>query len=267
MESDLGSYLSAVRAVPMIAMISDIHANLSALQAVLRDIESIGGVNAIYCLGDVVGYGPQPAESLDLAARASKLILLGNHEHALIYGAYGFTAVARKAIEWTRETLENAPRSQGRQLMDLIQNLPTSYTFDDVMLVHGSPRDHVMEYVLESDIWEGAEPGKMEAIFAAMPRLCFCGHTHRPGVFTDDQCFLPADELVDGFDVSDSRYLINVGSVGQPRDKDPRACYLVYTGTAVHYRRVEYDIGTTAALIRENHRLSERLASRLFKGE
>lgn len=252
----------------MIALISDIHGNLPALEAVLLDIERLGGVSAIYCLGDVVGYGPQPAECLDLCARASKLMLLGNHEHALIYGAYGFTAVARRAIEWTRQALERHPSRQGRAMLDLLETLPTCHLFDEVMLVHGSPRDHVMEYVLESDTWDGAEPGKLEGIFAAFPRLCFVGHTHRPGIFTEDQCFLASDEVGDGFDVSDgAKYLINVGSVGQPRDKDPRACYTVFSGTAIYYRRVAYDIDHTASLIRENPRLSERLASRLYKGE
>jgi len=136
-----------------------------------------------------------------------------------------------------------------------------------VLLVHGSPRDPVMEYVLESDCWEGSDPSKMEEIFAGFDQLCFVGHSHRPGVFTEDRCFLSAADVEDGFDISDGRYLINVGSVGQPRDHDPRACYVLYTGDAIYYRRVAYDIERTAEDIRNIPELGDRLADRLYRGE
>ncbi|MFW5845428.1 MAG: metallophosphoesterase family protein [Planctomycetota bacterium] len=250
----------------MIAFISDIHANLAALNAVLDDIEQVGGIKSIYCLGDVIGYGPEPVECFDIAARVSKLILLGNHEHAVLHGSYGFTPIAKRAVEWTRSVMEKR-RSRGRRQLDLMADLPTCHLFDDIMLVHGSPRDHVMEYVLESDTWEGSEPGKLAAIFQCFDRLCFVGHTHRPGVFTEDECFLSSAELADGFDVTDgSRYLINVGSVGQPRDRDPRACYTVFSGEAVYFRRVPYDIDRTTSLIHENPKLNNRLATRLYEG-
>ncbi len=250
----------------MIAFISDIHANLQALTAVFADIDRIGGVERVYCLGDVVGYGPQPWECIDLVVNRCSVYLMGNHESALINGALGFRAAARDAIDWTRDTLFQG--AHGPRLRNLITHLPLRHTLGDILLVHGSPRDPVMEYVLESDLWEGAEEGKMEGIFAQIPRLCYVGHTHRPGVFTQDHCFLPAREIADGFDVSDgSKYLINVGSVGQPRDLDPRACYCLYTGDAVYFRRVAYDIDGAAALINANPRLGDRLSARLFKGE
>ena len=136
-------------------------------------------------------------------------------------------------------------RDNNPAMWRLLENLPHRHAIDDILLVHGSPRDPVMEYVLESDLWEGADPTKMDEIFEGFERLCFVGHTHRPGVFTTDRCFLPAQELTDGFDVSDGQYLINVGSVGQPRDRDPRSCYTVFSGDAVYFRRVEYDVATT----------------------
>ncbi len=252
----------------MIAFISDIHGNLAALHAVLADIDALGTVDRVICLGDVVGYGPQPVECLELVAERCKLILMGNHEHALINGAYGFHAAAKRAIDWTREQFQQvSPAPRRKALLELISSLPIRHELSDVLLVHGSPRDPVMEYVLESDLWEGSDNGKMAEIFAGFPRLCFVGHTHRPGVFTADHCFLPANELPDGFIVSDGRYLINIGSVGQPRDRDPRACYALFSGEAVYWRRLNYDISATAAAVKASGGLDQRFADRLFRGE
>ncbi len=256
----------------MIAFISDIHANLAALEAVFADMDSVGGITGVYCLGDVVGYGPQPIECLELTAARCKVILMGNHEHAVLFGAYGFHAGAKKAADWTREVLESVePLPRRKALLNLVENLPPRHDFGktdgDVVLVHGSPRDPVMEYVLESDLWEGSDAGKMDEIFAGFNRLCFVGHTHRPGVFTEDRCFLAAQEIADGFDVSDGKYLINVGSVGQPRDRDPRACYTLWSGDAVYFRRVAYDIQATVRRFRAVPQLDPRFAERLGRGE
>ncbi len=252
----------------VLAIISDIHGNLPALEAVFADMAGMGGVEAVLCLGDVVGYGPQPIECLELVAQRCKLILMGNHEHALIYGAYGFNAPARRAIEWTRAQFDAVePPARRRDLLALIGELPIRHEFGDILLVHGSPRDPVMEYVLESDLWDGADEHKMTEIFAAFPRLCFVGHTHRPGVFTEDRCFLPASELAEGFATGDGRYLINVGSVGQPRDHDPRACYCLVSGEAVYFRRVLYDFAATVGRYRLVPELDQRLADRILRGE
>ena len=252
----------------MIAFISDIHANLAALEAVFADIDGLGSVDGIYCLGDVVGYGPQPLPCLDLVTRRCKLILMGNHEHALINGAFGFHTGAKRAIDWTREQIDAAPAPERKALWQLINNLPIRHAVDDVLLVHGSPRDPVMEYVLESDLWEGTDGGKLDEIFAGFGRLCFVGHTHRAGVFTEDRCFLPGAELEDGFIVGDGhKYLVNVGSVGQPRDRDWRACYTLYSGDAVYFRRVAYDVNATVAAIRAVPELDRRFAERLTRGE
>ncbi len=253
----------------MIAFISDIHANLPALTAVLADIASVGTVDRIYCLGDVIGYGPEPLACFDLVASRCKLILMGNHEHAVIYGAFGFHAAAKRAIDWTREELQQiSPPARRKAVWELLENLPVRHEIDDVLLVHGSPRDPVMEYVLESDLWEGADPEKIDQIFASIRRLCFVGHTHRPGVFTSDRCFLAAGEISDGFDISDgARYLINVGSVGQPRDRDVRACYALFSGDAVYFRRVAYDIDAVAEKVRAIPALDQRFADRLYRGE
>ena len=110
---------------------------------------------------------------------------MGNHEHAVVHGPYLFNPRARKAIEWTKETiLANSAPNRRKQIWELLENLPDRYEIGDILLVHASPRDPVMEYVLESDLWEGADPGKMDGIFAAFERLCFVGHTHRPRVYS-----------------------------------------------------------------------------------
>lgn len=249
----------------MIAFISDIHANLAALEAVLEDINSVGGVKRVYCLGDVIGYGPQPNECMDICTDISKCILMGNHEHAVVHGAFCFRPAAKQAIDWTREQLKK--KSNSDKLLELLSNLPERHEFGDTLLVHGSPRDPVMEYVLESDCWEGADHRKMTEIFEKMPAHCFVGHTHQPGVFTEDHCFLPSSELSDGFDISDGRYLVNVGSVGQPRDGDNRSCYTLFTGDAIYFRRVSYDIDATARKIKAIPELEDRLAERLYRGE
>jgi diadenosine tetraphosphatase ApaH/serine/threonine PP2A family protein phosphatase len=252
----------------VIAFISDIHANRAALEAVLADIDAIGTVERIYCLGDVIGYGPDVEWCIDQVTARCKLYLMGNHEHAVLNGAFGFHAGAKRAIDWTREQIQGlSPLTKRKAVWELLSALPVRHEIEDVLLVHGSPRDPVMEYVLESDLWEGADPRKMDGIFAGFEHLCFVGHTHRPGVFTEDRCFLAAGELPDGFDVSDGRYLINVGSVGQPRDRDPRACYTVWSGDAVYFRRVAYDIDTTAANVRAVPALDQRFADRLYRGE
>ena len=252
----------------MIALISDIHGNLPALDAVFTDIDQIGGIDGIYCLGDVVGYGPQPIECLELIAERCKLILMGNHEHAVIYGPYGFNPSAKKAVEWTRAQFDAlTPAARRKALLGLMEDLPIRHQLSDLLLVHGSPRDPVMEYVLESDLWDGADERKMSEIFALIPRLCFVGHTHRPGVFTEDSCFLPSSELGDGFDVSDGKYLVNVGSVGQPRDRDPRACYCLVSDSAIYFRRVLYDYAEAMRRYRMVPELDQRMGDRILRGE
>ena len=252
----------------MIAFISDIHANAEALKAVFADIDRLGTVERIYCLGDVIGYGPDVEWCIDAVTARCKLFLMGNHEHAVLHGAFGFHAGAKRAIDWTRKTLENIdPPAKRKAVMDLLKALPVRHAIDDVLLVHGSPRDPVMEYVLESDLWEGSDSSKMDDIFANIQRLCFVGHTHRPGVFTADRCFLPAGDLPDGYDVREGKYLINVGSVGQPRDRDPRACYTLFSGDAIYFRRVQYDIDAVAKRVRAVPDLDPRFADRLQRGE
>jgi predicted phosphodiesterase len=221
------------------AIVSDIHGNEVALHAVLADIES-QKVDEVVCLGDVIGYGPKPRQCLASAMRY-KLTLLGNHEEAVLFGAVGFNDKAKKAIDWTREELlSGGGDHDARQLWDFIGSLRKSEQEGDVAYVHGSPRDPTREYVFAQDRFD---QHKMNEIFASFDgRACFLGHTHIPGVFEEDYSFRTPRDMGDVYALGKGKALVNVGSVGQPRDGDPRACYVIFDFETVRYRRVEYDL-------------------------
>jgi predicted phosphodiesterase len=255
--------------VKKIAIISDIHANLEALTVVLQDIRA-KDIDRILCLGDVIGYGPDPVACIDLAADFD-LILRGNHEEAVISGAFGFNPVAKEAVDWTRDQLKPKWHSFAlkRARWDLIRELPLTYTESNLFFVHGSPRDPTMEYILKSDTEDlfGEIPQKIKEIFDMIEWACFVGHTHTPGVITQESRFYTPVEVGGSFELSsDEKYIINVGSVGQPRDGDNRACYVIFDGTTVAYQRLEYNHAKTAGKIRVINKLDNRNAERLEFG-
>lgn len=250
--------------MPTAAFISDIHANLEALTAVLEDI-SRHGYPEIYCLGDVVGYGPDPAACTDLVRRHCKATILGNHDEALVKGAWGFNQVARSAMEWTRKQLRPGFFKRGsRARWKFLAELPLRYQWHDILLVHGSPREPTSEYILPRDAqWT---PGIFEELFSGFESVCLVGHTHMAGVFEEGPKFYPQKELGETFKKKDSKMIVNVGSVGQPRDQDSRACYLSIEDGSYRFHRVEYDIAKTQKKIRDIPELDNRLGDRLSDG-
>ena len=252
----------------MFAIISDIHSNLEALKTVLGDI-SERKIETIYCLGDIIGYGPDPADCLDLVARTCKWTLCGNHDHAVFYEPANFNVAAEKAAFWTRTALEDEKDADKRNARwRFLGNLSPRHEMDGLLFVHGSPRKPINEYLFPDDVFTA--PQKLLANFERMEQLtCFCGHTHVPGVFVDDPYFEPPDELGDDrrYTIGDEKVIINVGSVGQPRDRDPRAAYVIVDGDEVEFIRVEYNIQVTAKRIRENPHLDDFLGMRLFEGK
>jgi predicted phosphodiesterase len=254
------------------AIISDLHSNMEALSVVLEDIKS-QGIEDVYCLGDIIGYGPEPVETLEVCVQHKfKLYLRGNHEEGVINGPFGFQPAAREAILWTASQLRPNWLSfqTKKQRWEFLVNLPTIHEEGDFMFVHGSPRDHVMEYLLPRDCEDflGEIPPKIADVFSRIKRLCFNGHTHVPGVITQRAEFLTPDKLGGKFEfVEGEKYVVNVGSVGQPRDGDNRACYLVFDEKGCSWRRCEYDYRKTMAKIEENPHLHQRLADRLAVGE
>jgi len=259
--TDLGSVIVK-------ALISDIHSNLEALQAVLKDIES-QGVTEIYCLGDVVGYGPNPRECVDLVMNC-QVVLLGNHDQGAMFDPEGFNPPAERAIFWTRSQLE-APienRYKMAQRWEFLAERPRVHKENGFLFVHGSARNPLNEYVFPEDIYNQR---KMDRIFALVDKYCFQGHTHVPGIFLENLSdelyqFHAPDEIGLTFKLDQRKALCNVGSVGQPRDGDWRACYVMLDGDTIRYRRIEYDIDTTIQKIHDIPDLDNFLGDRLRDG-
>lgn len=253
----------------MYAVISDIHSNLEALTAVLADLDALG-VKDVRCLGDIVGYGPSPLECVDLVMARASVVVRGNHDEALVHGAYGFHLRAQEAIDWTRDQLKPGFFSGPavRRRWDWLAALPVRHEDGPDVLVHGSPRDPTQEYLMASEVAFGPTE-KYEEVFAQVERLLFVGHTHLPGIITSDyEAKTPAD-LGGALRVSDlagRRAIVNVGSVGQPRDKDPRACYTLVDGDVVTWRRVAYDAARTVERVKGTPRLHPSLGERLLVG-
>ena len=209
----------------MKAIISDIHSNLEALQAVLQDIEK-HKVSEIYCLGDVVGYGPNPRECVDLVMKC-KVVLLGNHDQGAMFDPEGFNPPAERAIFWTRDQLESPARTAVRA-NGAGSSWPSgraAFRENGCLFVHGSARNPLNEYVFPEDIYNQR---KMERIFALVERYCFQGHTHVPGIFIEQvpedlYQFYSPEEIDYVYRLDGRKTLCNVGSVGQPRDGDWRA--------------------------------------------
>ena len=189
-------HLTAARGTrePVLAILSDIHANLAALEAVLADIQR-QGVERIVCLGDVVGYGPQPKECIDLAF-GFEWTILGNHEQALMeeFRGAGFNLRAQGSLSWTRECLSmlGDDREANGKRWDFLGSLADSRTDGDILYVHGTPRDPTNEYLYPRDIYYRE---KLREILRPVDRLCFNGHTHIPGVWTDDMRYLSPEQL------------------------------------------------------------------------
>ncbi len=256
----------------MQAIISDIHSNLEALEAVLRDIES-QGIHQVICLGDIVGYGPNPRECLSLVRDNCEIVLAGNHDSAVVHEAIGFNWVAAQAVDWTREQLFPSETSlPGRdRLWSFLTHLPSRYDDGDILYVHASPRFPLDEYIHEldtrySDLLQMDYTGKLRANFEMIKGICFIGHTHRPGIITEDFQWHSLAEFDGVFQIGSQRLIANVGSVGQPRDGDTRSCYVIFDGERIEYRKVAYDYQKTMEKIRQIEDLNNLLAERLAVG-
>ncbi len=247
----------------MFAIVSDIHANIEALEAVLRDIES-QGVTEICCLGDIIGYGPNPRECIEHAIQW-KFSIRGNHEDALLFLATDFNLEAAQAIEWTRSQLNSKQheKSRNHDLWNFLGSLGERIDEDGIVYVHGSPRQPTREYVRPSDVHDKE---KMGEIFDMIDHLCFVGHTHEPGIFTPEGKFLFPKSIGLKCKVDKGKFLVNVGSVGQSRDRDNRACYVTTDGEMLWFHRVEYDFQTTMRKIGAIKELPPHLALRLKDG-
>lgn len=251
-----------------LAIISDLHSNREALEAVFADIRR-RGVTDLVCLGDVIGYGPDPEFCVDLVRGHARWCLMGNHDEALFRDASDFNPHARGAIAYTKRRMQ--PRwwssSEKRARWKWLKNLPLKQSEGRFLFVHGSPRDPVREYVLSTD--GILNPDKLRSIFEAFEGVGVAGHTHQPGIHDESLRFHALDGLTELTLPLEQgkRYYINVGSTGQPRDGDNRACYAVLEDERVSWYRVEYDFRVTQAKILRTGVLSEILARRLSVGK
>lgn len=257
----------------MFAIISDIHSNIEALNAVLADIES-RGIKTIYCIGDVVGYGPNPKECLDLIIDKTELCVMGNHDYAVFYEPTNFNYGAEQASFWTREILESEQDASVRnRRWKFLGELPMRRTIKAKLgttaavidFVHASPRKPLNEYIFPDDVY--TNPTKVSVLFEKVKNICFVGHTHLPGVFLDEPDFYLPEELGNYYPIVNSeKAIINVGSVGQPRDRDHRPSYVYVEENNVHFVRLEYDFETTIKKIKAIEKLDNFHAERLKEG-
>jgi len=240
-----------------ILIISDIHANLAAFEAILAD--ATGKWDTIWCLGDLVGYGPDPNECIDLLRQYEHISLSGNHDWAVLdkLDVNSFNRDARTAIIWTQATLSGDNR-------EYLEALPAKILRDPFTLAHASPRQPVWEYIL--DIYTAA------ANFAFFDTTyCLVGHTHVPILYEEEKeasaitAYVPVS--AETIQLNEARLIINPGSVGQPRDADPRAAYALLDTDKMtwFYQRVEYPIATTQERM-ERYGLPQRLITRLEYG-
>ncbi len=234
-----------------IAIVSDIHANLEALQCVLEYLKE-NEVDKIYCLGDVIGYGPNPNECIDLVRENCETILMGNHDYAAIGigDIQNFNEYAKLATFWTREKLTATN-------IEFVKSWPFTYDLDNSFLVHASPKNPSnWDYVL-------SVTNAQKHLKTFEQKICFIGHSHVPVIFSKSNYYRQTKFVFK----KNQKYLVNVGSVGQPRDGDPRSCFVIYDdeNNTIEYVRLDYEIQKTYNKIIKAG-LPVFLAERLLKG-
>ena len=238
-------------------IISDVHSNLEALQAVLQDAQRRGGFDSVWCLGDLVGYGPDPGPCIDLLLQYDLQCVAGNHDHAAIgkLGVEEFNSYAADAALWTGTQLEQPHTG-------FLAGLPLSLRQGEFTLVHGSLREPLWEYVVNSY-------AALDTFARMDTRYCLVGHSHIPficGESGDTAAFSPFEEG-QPLSLGVQRLIVNPGGVGQPRDGDPRPSYVLGdldAGTLTRFR-VTYEIETTQEKMRRAG-LPQYLADRLSHG-
>jgi diadenosine tetraphosphatase ApaH/serine/threonine PP2A family protein phosphatase len=254
--------------MPRTAIISDIHANMQALEAVLLDARTLG-VERFICLGDIVGYGAQPLDCIEIIREISSATIRGNHEEAVIHGPFGFNPLASAAVHWTREQLDSE-RGRSTDSLPFIESLAERIDLEDATLVHGSPTHPMDEYLFREDTLDYLPrrqdfSPKLAHCFKLIDRPCFVGHTHVPGVIDSELRWNEPRANEGEFDTQKKPCFVNVGSVGQPRDGDHRASYAIFDGQTVSFRRVTYDVKAAAARIFKEDQLPDLLGQRLLE--
>lgn len=243
------------------AVISDLHSNLEATIAVLEDIQN-SGINEIYCLGDVIGYGPNPNELLNLTEKFI-FTITGNHDEAVLNGKglNYFNPIAAQAVLWTREEISypHVSKELSEKNNRCLQNMLRKEHKDKFLFAHGSAISN-MEYIFNyEDTLQSFKYMEENSL-----SVCFVGHTHRPGIFVEGEMdMIPYDANDNHTIEEEKKMIVNVGSVGQSRDNNRNACYLVVENNRIYYRRVKYDVDKTIGKIYKIDRLNNYLGDRL----
>lgn len=242
------------------AIISDIHGNLEALRAVLSDI-SDRGIRIIYCLGDIVGYGPNPNECCDLVQKSCLNSVAGNHDWAACgkISCEEMNPYAAAAINWTSKALSS-------ESIKFLDKLRIRIDIDNTTYCHGSPSMPEEFDYIETQ-W------KANANFNYFKQICFIGHTHKPKAYelklnckdNDNEHLAPIEAPYNIEIKNDSKYIANVGSTGQPRDGNPQACYTIASDKRLFNVRVDYPVKITQGKM-ENENLPQILIDRLSVG-
>lgn len=251
----------------MIALISDIHSNIAALSAVLDDIKA-RGITRIFFLGDLVGYGPDPLEVAQYLPTFERSII-GNHDEAVLYEIPpSFNPIARRASEWTRKMLDPAMHKQlmafktvkaKRELWERFLRLPRMFEHDGMLFFHDTPLEPGSSKYVRS-------VNDAQKVFKKYPAcdVFFIGHSHLPRIFFGDDIIIPDPGRFYPFD---QKMIVNVGSIGQPRDRDRRSCYVVLEKTGFRYFRIPYDVEASVKKILAIADLDNFLAQRLLLGK
>jgi diadenosine tetraphosphatase ApaH/serine/threonine PP2A family protein phosphatase len=264
----------------MRAFISDIHANFDALCAVCDDMDK-QHIDDVVCLGDIVGYGAEPEACTDFVMERACLSMMGNHDYALLHDPLNFNPMAAEIIHITQERMRPEVQASPQSVYepehfgchrhaagaephclilkhdkaarwDFLRRLETIVLEDKYLYVHASALDPISEYVFPDIFVQYWDTDRMRRMFDKTPWLIFCGHTHMPCAITSDLTCLYPDRLDYRLSLDPSvKYIINLGSVGQPRDGDPRSSYVLFDQQAgtVEWRRVTYDIDSSVKKI------------------
>ncbi|MHC5036167.1 MAG: metallophosphoesterase family protein [Planctomycetota bacterium] len=250
------------------AIVSDVHANLEAFRAVLKDIRE-KDIQNIISTGDLVGYGPNPVECIMLAHKAGVRCTNGNHEVALFKKNTRFNPKAQRALDYTRKAVKKY--AQEKAVKWYFASITDEIREDVVTFIHGSPRGSIEEYMIKSADLFGLTPKAKDGLkenFELIDEVGFVGHTHIPCICTTDFYLVhPAWNNYEAYPILwGTKTLVNVGSVGQPRDEDWRACYATFDGHNISHVRVEYDMDKTVEKIHKNPFLDDYLGDRLRNG-
>ena len=256
------------------ALIACIHGNLIALETVLKDI-ALEGVDEIVCLGDMVGYGPDALECVDLVRSECAFSLCGNHDYYLFTDSViAIHQILKSGLSRDRKLLQPTwfKGQESKTRWEWIKELKPHVSYGGACLVHGSIRNPLFEHPSEEDflLVNGSQGIMAREIFNFDEPICFCAHTHRPGIVAQGKEWQRPEALESSRASLDSsvKYMVNVGSVGQPRDRDPRSCYVIWDDVdrTVTFHRIPYDIDAAIKRFQSVEEIGKKHGDRLRLG-